>query len=90
MGRAAGAAAGPGVAAPRYPYPRAAVDEFVEACATDSGQRPACVCTIERLQRTLPYRDYAAADAATRAGRPAPPATRRVFEAAAAACRDAE
>jgi hypothetical protein len=88
VGPAAGARAGPGAAERRYPYPAAAVRNFVGACAETSGQRRACVCTIERLQRTLPYRDFAAADAAVRAGRPASPRTQRVFDVAAGECRN--
>ena len=89
MGRAAGGYAGPGLVKLRYPYPAAAVEKFVDACATTPRQRPVCVCTIDRLQRTLPYRDYQAADAAVRADRPAAPETRRVVDRAAAECRDA-
>ena len=74
---------------PRYPYPPAAVNAFVDACAASPGQRPVCRCTIGRLQRTMPYRDFAAADAAVRAGRPVPAEVRRVFDLAAGACRDA-
>jgi len=87
VGPAAGVRAGPDAAKPRYPYPAAALRKFVGDCAATSGQRRACVCTIERLQRTLPYRDFAAADAAIRAGRRASGRTQRVFDVAAEACR---
>ena len=90
VGLWAGARAGPDAVRARYPYPRVQVDRFVSDCAPSARQRAACVCTIERLQRTLPYRDFAAADAAARAGRPVAPGTRRVFDLAAAECRDAE
>ena len=90
VGPAAGARAGSDAARPRYPYPTATVRKFVGACAATSGQRRACVCTIERLQRTLPYRDFAAADAAVRAGRRASGRTQRVFDVAAGECRNAE
>ena len=88
MGRAAGAYAGPLLVKPRHPYPPVAVERFVDACATNTRQRRVCVCTIERLQRTLPYGDFAAADAAVRAQRPPVAATQRLFDAATAACRD--
>lgn len=73
---------------PRYPYPPAAVERFVDACATSPGQRPVCVCTIRRLERTLPYRDFAAADAAIRANRPVAPTAQRIVDQATTACRD--
>ena len=90
VGPAAGGRAGSDAVEPRYPYPAAAVRKFVGACAATSGQRRACVCTIGRLQRTLPYRDFAAADAAIRAGRRASARTQRLFDVAAGECRNAE
>jgi hypothetical protein len=89
VGLWAGARVGPDAVKPKYPYPPRAVEAFVDTCAPGARQRPVCVCTIERLQRTLPYRDFAAADAATRAGRPVAPRTQRTFDLAAAECRDA-
>ena len=89
VGLWAGARAGAHTAEPRYPYPRDRVDAFVDACAAAPRQRPVCTCTIERLQRTLPYDLFAAADAATRAGRPLPPEAQRTFDLAATGCRDA-
>ena len=90
MGRATGGYAGPGLVKPRYPYPDAAVQSFVDACATSPRQRPVCVCTIDRLQRTLPYRDFQAADAAVRGGRAVPRGTQQVVDRATSACTDAE
>jgi hypothetical protein len=87
-GRASGARAGPDVVRARYAYPPATVREFVEQCASSASQRAVCRCTIDRLQRTLPYADFDAADRAFRAGRPLPAPTRRAIGAATSACRD--
>ena len=88
MGRSAGAYDAPGVAGPRYPYPRARVREFVADCAATPDQRHVCRCTIERLQSTLPYAEFAAADRAIRAERPVPARARSAIGAAAEACRE--
>ena len=88
MGRALGAYAGPGLARARYPYPAGRVREFVAACAATPDQRQVCGCTIERLQSTLPYAEFAAADRAIRADRPVPPRTRTAIAAATEACRE--
>ena len=76
------------MAKPRYEYPPATVDEFVEACATTSAQREVCSCTIDRLQSTLPFRDFAAADRAIRAERPVARRTRALIDDATEACRE--
>jgi hypothetical protein len=47
-----------------------------------------CECTIERLQRTLPFEDFAAADRAIRADRPVSAKTRAAIDEATDACRD--
>lgn len=73
---------------PLYEYPPAAVDEFTGACAATSSQRTVCDCTIERLQSTLPYREFAAADRAIRAGRPVPPRAKGALADATEACRE--
>lgn len=86
-GRAAGRYVGPAIVKPRYEYPRAAVADFVDACAVDAAQRPTCVCAIEWLQSTLPYRDYLAADRALRAQRPGPERARILLAQATEACR---
>jgi hypothetical protein len=87
-GRAAGSQGGAGVARPRYPYPAARVREFVAACAATPDQRKVCGCTIEWLQSTLPYPEFAAADRAIRAGRPVPQGARTAIRAATEACRE--
>jgi hypothetical protein len=76
------------VTKPRYEYPAATVDEFVDACAATSSQREVCSCTIERLQSTLPFLDFAAADRAIRAERPVAPRTRALIDDATEACRE--
>lgn len=89
VGRAAGEFVGPAVAKPRYPYPPDVVANFVRACAeTSGGQRAVCRCTANRLQHTVPYEQFAAADRAAREDRPIPRAVSRDVEAATSACRD--
>jgi hypothetical protein len=87
-GRPAGSYARAGVAKLRYAYPAATVEEFVDACAVAPGQRRVCECTIERLQSTLPYAEFATADRAIRAERPVPARTRRAIDDATEACRE--
>jgi hypothetical protein len=88
-GKSLGEKAAPGVAGARYPYPEATVREFVKACvASAGGQREVCNCTIERLQQTLPFGDFAAADRAIRAGSPVSARTRRTIDEATEACRE--
>lgn len=76
------------MAKPRYEYPPATVAAFVRACAATSSQREVCRCTIERLQSTLPFRDFAAADRAIRAERPVAGRTRALIGDATEACRE--
>ncbi len=41
------------------PYPQSFVDDFVEGCiGGDEADRPACECTVDELQRTLPLEDF--------------------------------
>jgi hypothetical protein len=88
-GQGLGENAARGVAGPRYPYPEATVREFVRACvASAGGQREVCTCTIERLQQTLPYDDFAAADRAIRADEPVSARTRRTIDEATETCRE--
>jgi hypothetical protein len=72
---------------PRYPYPSGTVRKFVDSCA-ESGSRTVCRCTIDRLQETLPFKDFDTADKAVRAGKPIPPKTRRLIDDATANCRE--
>ena len=87
-GRATGSYVGPAVAKPRYEYPRARIDEFVDACAATAGQRAVCECTIDRLQSTLPFAEFASADRAIRAERPVARRTRTAIDEATEACRE--
>ena len=88
VGGDAGRYAGPGITKLRYEYPPAVVRDFVASCASSSSQRAVCRCTIERLQSTLPHREFAAADRAARAGRPVPARTRAAIGEATEACRE--
>jgi hypothetical protein len=82
-----GRSAAPGVAGPRYPYDQVAIENFVRECAK-TGSRSACVCTIERLQQTLPFEEFKAADEAIREDRVVSARTRATIDAAAEACRE--
>jgi hypothetical protein len=89
VGQGLGENAGPGVAGARYPYPRETVRAFVDACVESAGgQRPVCVCTIDRLQRTLPFDDFAAADRAIRADEPVSARTKAAIDEATESCRE--
>jgi hypothetical protein len=87
-GRASGRYTGGGVLQARYRYPARVVRTFVDACGRSSAQRKVCGCTIERLESTLPYPRFAAADQAIRAGLPVPRDTRAALDAATEACRE--
>ena len=76
------------MADPRYEYPPEVVRGFVAACASSASQRAVCRCTIERLQSTLPYAEFAAADRAVRAEQPVPPHARAAIGEATEACRE--
>jgi hypothetical protein len=88
VGRATGTRDAPGLSGPRYPYPPARVREFVAACSATPDQRQVCRCTIEWLQSTLPYAEFATADRAIRAERPVPAQARAAIGAATDACRE--
>jgi hypothetical protein len=71
-----------------YPYPPAAVRDFIRACAAsapDAAEARVCGCVVDDLQTRLPYSEFAAADRAIRAGSPLP---RRASGAIAASTRD--
>jgi hypothetical protein len=75
-----------------YPYPAAAVRDFVAACATsapDATEARICRCVVDDLQTRLPYADFAAADRAIRAGRPLPPRANGAIAASTRECRQA-
>jgi hypothetical protein len=86
-GEGIGSEAGSGVNGPRYPYPAATVREFVSSCA-ENGSRAVCECTIERLQQTLPFKDFDAADRAIRQERPLSDSTRKTIDEATESCRE--
>ena len=75
-----------------YPYPAAAVGDFVAACAKsapDATDARICRCVVDDLQTRLPYPDFAAADRAIRAGRPLPPRASGAIAASTRECRQA-
>ena len=86
-GKSLGSGAGKGVSGPRYPYPSPTVRAFVNSCA-QNGSRAVCQCTIDRLQQTLPFKDFDAADRAIRQDKPLLPATRQTIDEATEACRE--
>ena len=50
-------------------YPKPVVDNFMKSCtAQANATKSYCECTIEELQKTLPYDDFKAADAAIQKG----------------------
>ena len=59
----------------------------MSSCAKN-GSKAVCQCTIERLQQTLPFSDFDAADRAIRADKPLAPKTRSLIDDATEACRD--
>src|SRR4051794_16077075 len=75
-----------------YPYPQAAVRDFVAACsasAPDATEARTCGCVVDDLQTRLPYSDFAAADRAIRAGRRLAPRASGAIAAATRECRRA-
>jgi hypothetical protein len=86
-GKDSGGNDGSGANGPRYPYPEGTVRAFVTSCA-QNGSRSVCQCTIDRLQETLPFKDFDAGDRAIRAGRDLSPSTRRVIDEATESCRE--
>ena len=50
-------------------YPPEVVDNFMESCTTQVGaSRSYCRCAIDRLQESMPYEDFQAAEAQINAG----------------------
>jgi hypothetical protein len=75
-----------------YPYPAAAVRDFVAACsksAPNATEARICRCVVDDLQTRLPYADFAAGDRAIRAGRPLPPRASGAIAASTRECRRA-
>jgi hypothetical protein len=73
-----------------YPYPDAAVRDFVDACVrSPPDEERTCRCVVDDLQTRLPYRDFAAADRAIRRGQPPSARARGAIDVATRECREA-
>jgi ABC-type glycerol-3-phosphate transport system substrate-binding protein len=69
-------------------YPAPVVQNFMKSCTAQAGATTSyCRCTIEELQRTLPYDDFKSADAAIQKGGKAPSKARAAINAAIKKCR---
>ena len=69
-------------------YPAAVVQNFMKSCTAQAGATTSyCRCTIEELQRTLPYDEFKSADAAIQKGGKAPSKARAAINAAIKKCR---
>lgn len=69
-------------------YPKPVVDNFMKSCTDQPNATESyCRCTVEELQRTLPYDKFKAADAAIQRGGKASPEARKAIEAAIKKCR---
>ena len=72
-----------------YPYPPAVVKRFVRECVRAApAERRTCRCVVDDLQTRLPFKEFAAADAAIRRGAPIPERAKREFDAATRLCRE--
>ena len=71
-------------------YPQESVSAFVEECTAqpDTGERQ-CRCVVERLQETMPYEEFARADAALKDNRQPAAASLEKLRAAVTACGSA-
>jgi len=71
-------------------YPQESIDAFVQECTAqpNTGERQ-CRCVIERLQATMPYEEFARADAALKDNRQPAAASLEKLRAAATACGSA-
>lgn len=69
-------------------YPEKSVSAFVTTCSKQPGaSREACSCMIERLQATMTYDEFLAADEAARQDREPTAASAAKLRAAADRCR---
>jgi hypothetical protein len=68
-------------------YPEESIDAFVRECTVqpNTGERQ-CRCVVERLQETMPYEEFARADAALKENRQPAAASLRKLRAAVRAC----
>ncbi len=68
-------------------YPRESIDAFVQECkAQPNTVERQCRCVIERLEETMPYDEFAAADEALKANREPDQASLEKLRAAVTAC----
>lgn len=71
-------------------YPRESIDSFVRECrAQPNTSERQCRCVVERLQETMPYEEFARADAALKENRQPDEASVEKLRAAVAACATA-
>jgi hypothetical protein len=71
-----------------YPYPAAAVSDFVGACVMSAPDEVrTCRCVVDDLQTRLPYPEFQAGDRAVRRGQPLPPRAKAAIDAATRECR---
>lgn len=69
-------------------YPKKSVELFVNTCSKQEGStREACRCMIDRLQATMTYTEFVAADNAARQGGEPSAGAAAKLEAAADRCR---
>jgi hypothetical protein len=68
-------------------YPEESIDAFVQECTVqpNTGERQ-CRCVVERLQETMPYEEFARADAALQENRQPAGASLAKLRAAVTAC----
>lgn len=71
-------------------YPQESIDAFVQECAAqpNTAERQ-CRCVVERLEATMPYEEFARADAALNENRQPAPASLEKLRAAVTACGSA-
>jgi hypothetical protein len=68
-------------------YPQKSIDEFVQECtAQPNTAERQCRCIVERLQETMPYDEFARADAALKENRQPAAASLEKLRAAVTAC----
>ncbi len=68
-------------------YPQESIDEFVQECtAQPNTAERQCRCIVERLQATMPYEEFAQADAALKENRQPAAASLAKLRAAVTAC----
>ncbi len=71
-------------------YPQESIDAFVQECREQPNTTVRqCRCVVERLQETMPYEEFAEADAALKENREPNEATLEKLRAAVAACTPA-